>query len=80
LALLKIGGSVVALIKPQFEVGPARVGKGGVVRDAALHDEVCARIAAWLSTLGFAVLGIEPSPILGPEGNREFLVAARKIQ
>ncbi|MCZ8309788.1 MAG: TlyA family RNA methyltransferase [Magnetospirillum sp.] len=80
LALLKIGGSVVALIKPQFEVGPARVGKGGVVRDAALHDEVCARIAAWLPTLGFAVLGIEPSPILGPEGNREFLVAARKIQ
>jgi len=78
LALLKIGGSVVALIKPQFEVGPARVGKGGVVRDAALHDEVCARIAAWLPTLGFDVLGIEPSPILGPEGNREFLVAARK--
>ncbi len=80
LALLKIGGSVVALIKPQFEVGPARVGKGGVVREPALHDEVCARIAAWLPTLGFDVLGIEPSPILGPEGNREFLVAARKIQ
>ncbi len=80
LALLKIGGSVVALIKPQFEVGPARVGKGGVVREPALHDEVCARIAAWLPTLGFEVLGIEPSPILGPEGNREFLVAARKIQ
>ena len=80
LALLKIGGSVVALIKPQFEVGPARVGKGGVVRDAALHEEVCARIAAWLPTLGFDVLGIEPSPILGPEGNREFLVAARKLQ
>jgi len=78
LALLKSGGSVVALIKPQFEVGPARVGKGGVVRDAGLHDEVCTRIAAWLPTLGFEVLGIEPSPILGPEGNREFLVAARK--
>jgi 23S rRNA (cytidine1920-2'-O)/16S rRNA (cytidine1409-2'-O)-methyltransferase len=56
------------------------VGKGGVVRDAALHEEVCARIATWLPTLGFDVLGIEPSPILGPEGNREFLVVARKIQ
>jgi 23S rRNA (cytidine1920-2'-O)/16S rRNA (cytidine1409-2'-O)-methyltransferase len=80
LALLEIGGTLVALIKPQFEVGPARVGKGGVVRDAALHEEVCARIATWLPTLGFDVLGIEPSPILGPEGNREFLVVARKIQ
>jgi 23S rRNA (cytidine1920-2'-O)/16S rRNA (cytidine1409-2'-O)-methyltransferase len=80
LALLEIGGTLVALIKPQFVVGPARVGKGGVVRDAALHEEVCARIATWLPTLGFDVLGIEPSPILGPEGNREFLVVARKIQ
>ncbi len=78
LALAKPGAALVALIKPQFEVGPARVGKGGVVRDPALHDEVCARIAAWLPSEGWNVLGIEPSPILGPEGNREFLVAARK--
>lgn len=78
LALAKPGAVLVALIKPQFEVGPARVGKGGVVRDAALHDEVCQRIAGWLPSQNFSVLGIEPSPILGPEGNREFLVAARK--
>jgi 23S rRNA (cytidine1920-2'-O)/16S rRNA (cytidine1409-2'-O)-methyltransferase len=70
---------LVALIKPQFEVGRGRVGKGGVVRDAALHDEVCARIAAWLAARpGWSVLGIVPSPILGPEGNREFLIAGRR--
>ena len=80
MALAKPGATLVALIKPQFEVGPARVGKGGVVRDPALHEEVCARIAAWLPTQGWTVLGIEPSPILGPEGNREFLIGARKNQ
>lgn len=80
MALAKPGAALVALIKPQFEVGPARVGKGGVVRDPALHEEVCARIAAWLPTQGWTVLGIEPSPILGPEGNREFLIGARKNQ
>jgi 23S rRNA (cytidine1920-2'-O)/16S rRNA (cytidine1409-2'-O)-methyltransferase len=79
LALARPGAALIALIKPQFEVGPARVGKGGVVRDPALHAEVCARIAAWLPTLGWRVLGIEPSPILGPEGNREFLIAARRM-
>jgi len=78
LALAGAGAVLVALIKPQFEVGPARVGKGGVVRDPALHDEVCARIAAWLPGQGWDAIGIEPSPILGPEGNREFLIAARK--
>ncbi len=78
LSLAKPDAILVALIKPQFEVGPARVGKGGVVRDPALHEEVCARIAAWLPTLGWTVSGVEPSPILGPEGNREFLIAARK--
>jgi 23S rRNA (cytidine1920-2'-O)/16S rRNA (cytidine1409-2'-O)-methyltransferase len=68
----------VALIKPQFEVGPA-VAKGGVVRDAAVHERVCAEISAWWARLpGWTVLGVEPSPILGPEGNREFLIAARK--
>lgn len=70
---------LVALVKPQFEVGKERVGKGGVVRDPALHEEVCQRIAGWLAAQpGWAVLGIEPSPILGPEGNREFLIAGRK--
>ncbi len=78
LALARPGAWLVALIKPQFEVGAARVGKGGVVRDPALHAEVCARIAAWLPTRGWQVAGIVESPILGPEGNKEFLVAARK--
>jgi 23S rRNA (cytidine1920-2'-O)/16S rRNA (cytidine1409-2'-O)-methyltransferase len=69
---------LVALIKPQFEVGPGRVGKGGVVRDPALHREVCARIEAWLGRQpGWRVIGIAESPILGPEGNKEFLIAAR---
>ncbi|MDJ0389027.1 TlyA family RNA methyltransferase [Roseomonas sp. E05] len=69
----------VALIKPQFEAGPEKVGKGGVVRDPAVHDEVCERVRDWWGTLpGWTVLGIEPSPILGPEGNREFLIAARR--
>lgn len=81
LALAKPGAWAVALIKPQFEVGRDRVGKGGVVRDAALHEEVCATIRDWWSELpGWRVLGIEPSPILGPEGNREFLIAAEKSE
>ena len=68
---------MAALIKPQFEVGRERVGKGGVVRDPELHDEVCARIRTWLEALpGWRVLGITESPITGPEGNREFLIAA----
>ncbi len=77
LALCAPGAGACALIKPQFEVGPA-VAKGGVVRDAAVHREVCGRIAAWWAGLpGWDVLGVEPSPLLGPEGNREFLIAAR---
>ncbi len=72
------GAWAVALIKPQFEVGPA-VAKGGVVREPAVHGRVCNEIRAWWSALpGWQVLGIEASPILGPEGNREFLIAARK--
>jgi 23S rRNA (cytidine1920-2'-O)/16S rRNA (cytidine1409-2'-O)-methyltransferase len=69
---------LIALIKPQFEVGPDRVGKGGVVREPELHAEVCERIAAWLGRQGWGVLGIEESPIRGPEGNVEFLIAARR--
>jgi 23S rRNA (cytidine1920-2'-O)/16S rRNA (cytidine1409-2'-O)-methyltransferase len=79
LALTGPGARLVALIKPQFEVGKGRVGKGGVVRDPALHDEVCRRVAAWLHGLpGWRVLGLAESPILGPEGNREFLIAAAR--
>ncbi len=79
LRLLKPGGLLVALIKPQFEVGRKRVGKGGVVRDPALHAEVCARIRSWLGEeCGYRVLGLVESPLLGPRGNREFLICARK--
>ena len=79
LELTAAGAALVALIKPQFEVGKGRVGKGGVVRDPALHDEVCAAVASWLGGLpGWTVLGIVPSPLLGPAGNREFLIGGRK--
>lgn len=78
LKLCAPGAWAVALIKPQFEVGPA-VAKGGVVRDAAVHARVCAGIREWWAALpGWRVLGVEASPILGPEGNREFLIAAVK--
>ncbi len=77
LALARPGAALVALIKPQFEVGPGRVGKGGIVRDPVLHDEVCGRIAAWLEGRQWDVLGLTPSPIEGADGNREFLIAAR---
>jgi 23S rRNA (cytidine1920-2'-O)/16S rRNA (cytidine1409-2'-O)-methyltransferase len=69
---------LVALIKPQFEVGRAEVGKGGVVRDPALHARVCGAVQAWLEGLGWQVQGITPSPITGPRGNVEFLIAARR--
>jgi 23S rRNA (cytidine1920-2'-O)/16S rRNA (cytidine1409-2'-O)-methyltransferase len=70
---------LVALIKPQFEVGPGQVGKGGVVRDPALHRAVCDRITAWLDAQpGWHVVGLVESPIRGPEGNIEFLIYARR--
>jgi len=72
------GALLVALIKPQFEAGRADVGKGGVVRDPAVHARVCADVQSWLEGLpGWDVLGIAESPITGPEGNVEFLIAAR---
>ncbi len=78
LALAAPDARLVALIKPQFEVGPGGVGKGGVVRDPALHHEVCARISAWLAAQpGWTVTGIAESPLRGPEGNIEFLIAAQ---
>ncbi len=79
LALCAPGAWAVALIKPQFEAGPSLVGKGGVVRDPAVHEAVCARVRSWWAALpGWNVLGIVASPITGPEGNHEFLIAARK--
>ena len=69
---------LVALIKPQFEVGREEVGKGGVVRDPALHHRVCDEVQRWLGSGGWAVDGIVKSPITGPEGNVEFLVVARR--
>ena len=77
LALAAPGARLVTLVKPQFEVGKGNVGKGGVVRDPALHTAVCKRIEAWLNGLpGWRVLGLTESPITGPEGNKEFLIAA----
>lgn len=72
------GAYLVALIKPQFEVGKGRVGKGGVVREPELHTEVCERIQEWLSARpGWQVIGLCESPITGPEGNKEFLIVGR---
>ena len=67
---------MVALIKPQFEAGREEVGKGGVVRDPAVHERVCADARAWAESRGWHVVGVERSPITGPEGNVEFLLAA----
>ncbi|MDY0269777.1 TlyA family RNA methyltransferase [Trichloromonas sp.] len=78
LALLAPGAEVVALIKPQFEVGKGQVGKGGVVRDAEQHAAVVERIRILAETLGCMVLGVTESPILGPKGNREFLIHLRR--
>ncbi len=69
---------LVALIKPQFEVTRAEVGKGGVVRDPALHQRVCDEVREWLEDFGFDVQGIVESPITGPEGNVEFLISAHR--
>ncbi len=81
LALAAPGADLVALIKPQFEVGPALVGKGGVVKDPALHEATCRRISDWLNAQrGWQVLGLTESPIQGPDGNIEFLIHARRMQ
>jgi 23S rRNA (cytidine1920-2'-O)/16S rRNA (cytidine1409-2'-O)-methyltransferase len=76
LKLAKPGAKLVALIKPQFEAGREEVGKGGVVRDPAVHERVCAEVKDWVEAQGWTVLGIERSPITGPEGNVEFLLGA----
>ena len=71
------GARLIALIKPQFEAGRDEVGKGGVVRDPAIHNRVCADISSWVKAQGWEVAGITPSPITGPEGNVEFLIGAQ---
>lgn len=73
------GARLMALIKPQFEAGRDEVGKGGVVRDPAIRARVCDSVAAWLTSEGWPVEGIVESPITGPEGNVEYLVAASRI-
>lgn len=78
LALARPGAFLLTLIKPQFEVGKGRLGKGGIVKDAGQHAEVCARLETWLAGQpGWRVLGLCPSPITGSDGNKEFLMAGR---
>lgn len=77
MALTRTGAHLVALIKPQFQAGPQDVGKGGVVRDPSVHQRVCVGVRAWLEAQpGWRVLGVTESPITGPAGNKEFLIAA----
>jgi 23S rRNA (cytidine1920-2'-O)/16S rRNA (cytidine1409-2'-O)-methyltransferase len=78
LALAAQRAELIALIKPQFEAGREQVGKGGIVRDPAVHRGICERVAGWVATRpGWAVIGVVESPVLGPDGNREFLLYAR---
>jgi len=79
LILLKDEAVIIALIKPQFEVGRGEVGKGGVVRDAMKHREVITAISSVAENLGLKVRGVTESPILGPKGNREFLIIMVKV-
>lgn len=76
--LMGEGAGLAALIKPQFEAGRARVGRGGIVRDAEVHEAVCADIRALCETLGLTIVGLVPSPVTGGDGNREFLIGAHR--
>lgn len=80
LGLVASGGWLVALVKPQFEVGKDNLGKNGVVTDAGLRDAVCADVTGWLDghATGWRVTGLIESPITGPQGNVEFLISAQK--
>ena len=78
LSFVRAGGRAMALIKPQFEAGRAEVGKGGVVRDEAVRARVCDEVAAWFAAGGWRVEGVVESPITGPEGNVEYLIAAHR--
>lgn len=74
LTFMRPTGSIIALIKPQFEVGKGLVGKGGVVKDPLMHDQVIAELTTCFKQLGLSGPPVIPSPILGPKGNREFLI------
>ena len=76
--LLEDHAFIMALIKPQFEVGKGKIGKGGVVRDSALHESVVSDLKIFCTQLGWSVEGVVPSPILGPKGNREFFIHLRR--
>ncbi|MCK0531968.1 TlyA family RNA methyltransferase [Sphingobium agri] len=78
LCFARPGAHLVALIKPQFEAGREEVGKGGVVRDPAIHARVCQDVHGWLTSNGWSVLGVTASPITGPQGNVEFLICAQR--
>ncbi|HST36598.1 MAG TPA: TlyA family RNA methyltransferase [Allosphingosinicella sp.] len=77
LSFARPGGRLIALVKPQFEAERSEIGKGGVVRDLAVRQRVCDAAAAWLESRGWTIEGVTESPITGPEGNVEFLLAAR---
>lgn len=79
LGFAKVGARALVLVKPQFEAGREEVGKGGVIRDPNVHARVCDEVAAWFATQGWTVDGVVASPITGPEGNVEFLLAARRM-
>lgn len=76
LGFARPGARLIALVKPQFEAAREEIGKKGVVRDPAVHARVCAAAAEWVAAQGWRVEGVVESPITGPEGNREFLLAA----
>jgi 23S rRNA (cytidine1920-2'-O)/16S rRNA (cytidine1409-2'-O)-methyltransferase len=78
LGLARDDADLIALVKPQFEVGPDRVGKGGIVKDAAARDQALSEVAAFLDAAGWQVIATADSPITGADGNREFLLHARK--
>jgi 23S rRNA (cytidine1920-2'-O)/16S rRNA (cytidine1409-2'-O)-methyltransferase len=78
MSFARTGAQLVALIKPQFEAGREEVGKGGVVRDPAVHQRVCSDVQTWLEDIGWSVKGLTESPITGPKGNVEFLIWAHR--
>lgn len=78
LTLAKPGASLVALIKPQFEAGKENIGKGGIVSDKTIHATIYRDIETWIAAKGWRVIGVTASPMMGGDGNREFLIAAEK--